>query len=719
MRVTMNTWGIGSSEHRGQGVNWPRLRARGRQFQRTAVLAIGLVFPASPSLLAGNELVLTVTASAKGTAGLADVYSDNCSFTFTGRLVYRPDPKTGFYEVTEETYTLNASGEGKVSGAGSWTYIARQPGEGTVSLVGLDISEGVAYVTVAPLDNLVDVSNEEGNGVSKARSFCGSAQQKWGLDPDAGRINFPPNAAQFNAGDDGTGEDALPGLGNGQFSIHYNLSRGDEQVEAVIIPPPEYPTWLPEGSDDETIPGPKPFTVAVELRIPGTQTPPEGRRARFHFELIDTSREPGLCLNKPPKDQAATARDLLFLPGSGKVVSNEGQTLDATNLLSRVTAGIACFDYGASARLRVVATLDDDRQIVAHVEGDTGQTTLAIPQDENNNHIADGWEKARGVYARNLPDNWDGDDQPGGQDSDGDGISLFEDYRGFFFGRRHERLEPGFKHLFVYDRDGYVLETMKSGSGGINFAAAAGCRVRFVTDQTWTGSGAFAEKKRIVNFNHGRGHRVDQRAIEVQIVTETTPLDPKDWYDLVRLMGYGNQREEVGILTGGTAYPDTSCPGPFPKSPGSCYVIQVYPAHLDVRIGLTVAWNTQGMAPFREYFAQPAEERAAGAEAFNWEVLQYIENHQDQYRDSWWKMVSRVVVHEMGHGVGIRDLKPSLSGPMTCVMRYLSNEEIGIDANDRFGLRRRNPWPHIFCTSAEGSPSGKSCQQQIRFTDER
>lgn len=703
--------------NRGNRVRW----SRGWQVAVRLAMAVGggALLAGGPRLFGGNELVLTVTASASGKAALENAYSDDCTITFTARLVYLPDPKTGLYEVSEETYTLNAGGEGKVKGAGSWTYLARQPGEGTVSLGGLDFSEGVAYVTVAPLDLLVDASTEEGNGVAHARAFCGGAQQNWGMNPEAGRIDFPPNAAQFNAGGNGSGESAIAGLGSGQFSIHYNLSRGDEQVEAVIIPPRDYETWLPEGSDDETVPGPKPFTVAVELRIPGTPAPPEGRLARFRFQMNDTSREPGLCLNMPTKDEAATSYDLWFVPGAGKKVSNEQQTLETENLAVKASAGITCYDYGASSRLRVTAILDDGRELVAHVEGDTGRTSLTIPKDENDNHIADAWEKAKGVFARSLPAEWDGDDKPPEQGGDGDGISLFEDYRGFFFGRRHERLDPGYKHLFVYDRDGYVLETLKSGPKGINFPAASGCRVRFVTDRTWTGHGPFGGKKRIVNFNYKTGHKVDQHAIEVQIVTETTPLEPEDWYDISVGWGYPDPRESISLGTGGAAYPDASSPPPYKSSPANSFVIQVYPAHLNARITGAVKWNTQGLPAFARYLDLPADERAAKAEAFNRDVQQYLESHPDQYRDCWWKMVSRVIVHEMGHGVGIRDLKPSLSGPMECVMRYLSNDELGIDANDRFELRRRDPWPHLYCTSAEGSPVGKSCQKQIRITDER
>lgn len=671
------------------------------------------------SLLAADELVLTVDASASGTAALAPVMSDNCSINFSARVVYRPDPTNGQFKVFEESYTATATGSGYVQPVSSWTYTARQPGPSSVALNLVYMDEGRAYVDIGYLSDFVNVSPAPSTE-NFALGFCKTAEDNWLVRPDAGLVTFPTNVTHFIAVGDAVGNDSNA-LGSGQFNAHYTLTRGEGEVEVVIIPPPDYDSWVPEGNADEAIMGPKPFLVSAELRIPGTQVSPPERKARFRFVMSDTSREPGSCLNTPPEDEASTSYDLQFSPSSGSTLSNERQQLETGDLATKASAAILCYDYGASSVLRVTAILDSGREVPAHVEGDTGKTSLAIPKDENNNHIADAWEKARGIFARNLPDNWDGDDSPSGQDSDGDGISLFEGYRGFFFGRNHERLEPGFKHVFVFDRDGYVLETMKSGQDGINFAAASKCRVRFVTDRTWTGHGSFSDKKRIVNFNHGRAHRVDQRAIEVQIVTETTPLDPEDWYeDLGRVLGSdAGERGRTEITTGGCAFNDLTCPGPHPKSPGNIFVIQVYPAHLNARITKAVEWNTQGLPAFAGYLNLPAADRAAKAEAFNAEVQRYIASNPDKYRDCWWKMVSRVVVHEMGHGVGIHDLKPSLSGPMECVIRYLSNKEIGIDPNDRFELRRRDPWPHIFCTSAEGSPVGKSCQQQIRITDER
>ena len=52
---------------------------------------------------------------------------------------------------------------------------------------------------------------------------------------------------------------------------------------------------------------------------------------------------------------------------------------------------------------------------------------------KNNDRVADGWEKEKNVYGKNLPADWDGAEEPKGQKAAGDGISLYEKYRGFEF----------------------------------------------------------------------------------------------------------------------------------------------------------------------------------------------------------------------------------------------------------------------------------------------
>ena len=193
-------------------------------------------------------------------------------------------------------------------------------------------------------------------------------------------------------------------------------------------------------------------------------------------------------------------------------------------------------------------------------------TLLDIPLDENQNHVADGWEKDMGVWDQNLPASWDGADDPSGQAFKRDGISLYEKYRGFEVlngvGKDvYERLDPRRKHVFVRNPDRLVRETFDSPEGRPDsYTAAAECEVRYLGAYKWSGPGLFKDWKRVVNFNCSEDkHAVDQRALHVILVTSPTPALPKDYTDLRVSFGWPAE-DPLSAGTEGCAYPDPSAP---------------------------------------------------------------------------------------------------------------------------------------------------------------
>ena len=51
------------------------------------------------------------------------------------------------------------------------------------------------------------------------------------------------------------------------------------------------------------------------------------------------------------------------------------------------------YDWGGWTQLKVVAELDDHSTVTAHVRGEP-QQRLAVPKDDDGNHIADAWEQS-------------------------------------------------------------------------------------------------------------------------------------------------------------------------------------------------------------------------------------------------------------------------------------------------------------------------------------
>ena len=323
--------------------------------------------------------------------------------------------------------------------------------------------------------------------------------------------------------------------GGGTLTITYTLSYNKEpdDLEAVFVLPKDFDGWLPTALRNENVPADG-LTIGVRLRRKDKPDEPPGEKASFTFELLDTSREPGICLNFPAPDSVTKPApfDLQILetdnPGlevkeKGQSASTKGEpSLDAEVM-------VRSFDYGAFAILKATARVGD-RTYIAHLAGDETKQFLRLPKDDNDNRVADGWEKSVGCLDKNLPADWDGADDPSGQGTTGDGISLYEKYRGFDFAGIHERLKPyNKKYVFCADVTGGVQQALVSPSmSPYAFTKVSRTALRFIDDNRWTGEGSSANGKRIVNFNHGwpGGHAVDQHGLRVNLDAAENPVAP-------------------------------------------------------------------------------------------------------------------------------------------------------------------------------------------------
>ena len=142
----------------------------------------------------------------------------------------------------------------------------------------------------------------------------------------------------------------------GAYQCTITIQRNPVLLEAVILPDPppalslpNYADWVPSAGPDEDTVGSN-FLVRVILRPKGSQDL-EARpsaQARFIFHLNKVSREPGICLNYPPKDHAKTTPDLKIHPTSNLTVFDDGssaQTLKGD--LSEAGVTVGSFDFGA------------------------------------------------------------------------------------------------------------------------------------------------------------------------------------------------------------------------------------------------------------------------------------------------------------------------------------------------------------------------------------
>jgi hypothetical protein len=521
----------------------------------------------------------------------------------------------------------------------------------------------------------------------------------------------------------------------GTYRYQVIIQRNPPDLEAVIVTKfpapvaaPSYEDWLPIGGKDDKTKGTN-LLVRVELREKGAKEPTKLAKAYFHFVLQNVSREPGVCLNVPHRDRPAYEEaadvppDLRFEQVDGLSVTGEGLTADTVESVNAFGLAIGSYDYGAYASFTATAEVDG-RILKAHLEEDTAKEELRVPKDDDGNHIADAWEKEQAGLAPGLPADWDEADQPGGQFQNGDGISLYEKYRGFVFEGIHERLNPKQKYLFVYDASGVVIQTLAPGSGSSFQKASGGITLRLIYHDGWTGPGAYSDKKRIVNFNSSKfGHAVDQHALHVRTPAGQTPTTPDEYQDMYKAK-YGHLPDPKDLTTTfGITWPDQTSPGARLASPRDAFLIEEYSSKIDWYTTVTVRYNTWSDGQRDKYqHASPAE-RAQMDQDFEDDYSGYMDaaRANGQLRQRAWAHASAVIVHEMGHGVGIDDLQPpNDQGPTNCVMRYLRCGDFARDPKDRLELARR--WtsslqPTVFCHDPSRTKRGLGCYEQIQVTD--
>src|SRR5262249_1723761 len=141
--------------------------------------------------------------------------------------------------------------------------------------------------------------------------------------------------------------------------------------------------------------------------------------------------------------------DLLFDTGRNPKLKiwEEGQKAETTQpAITEAPATITSIDFGSFGRLKATATLEDGRTIVGRYKDDA---YLRLPKRAPDSNIADAWKEQMGVTGK--PDDADDDDQPAGDGHKGDGLTLYEEYRGFFAGGKHIRTRPDRKDLFIRD----------------------------------------------------------------------------------------------------------------------------------------------------------------------------------------------------------------------------------------------------------------------------
>lgn len=281
---------------------------------------------------------------------------------------------------------------------------------------------------------------------------------------------------------------------------------GPPQILTVAVDADSYDSWLPEGSlDSSESPG---NYLLVRAKVRDETDPRKPRKARIQFSLAHVSENKGVCMNWPSDQSTFTNRGLRFresdYPAGGPIVFEGEGNLRTRDLVEEVEVLVHAHDYGAWGTLRVTAQDTDGNEIKVKVRGKE-TPDLDIPKDEDANRVADAWDfkyRSHGSAADTDEDN----DPPGkGFTYRGDGLTLYEEYRGFRVNGGHVRTDPTRKDLFIRD------DTTGSAQAGLDiFEKATKLKIWRVDKQE-------LGESRIINANSdSKTHQVDQHGLIIK-----------------------------------------------------------------------------------------------------------------------------------------------------------------------------------------------------------
>ncbi|MGN6421239.1 MAG: hypothetical protein ACTHMC_27235 [Pseudobacter sp.] len=223
----------------------------------------------------------------------------------------------------------------------------------------------------------------------------------------------------------------------------WHFTRGTMPPDLLVLSP-EYETWMPEPGKDEKNFG-NVIAVGLELRRKDGK-PLDVKAKEFFVQLLNTSREPGVTINYPTKSMLQGAYDMSLMTEKVKMAPYfDGQKFTIPSEDGK-SGGfyIASFDGGGYTTLEVKAIMEDGSEIKGHYGKPGGPTSIPYPYRKAGSKIAKAWLDANG-----NPNETDDNEIIPGSPEKGDGLSVYEEYRGVQSEGVFMRLSPRLQELGI------------------------------------------------------------------------------------------------------------------------------------------------------------------------------------------------------------------------------------------------------------------------------
>ena len=489
----------------------------------------------------------TITYSGSGSGskdGLTEEISEHATINFTTEKSPSPcdingdfsngEGITGWSSLTAKTtysvtlHDVFTSPQTDSNGHSCTGTINYDVTNGTASIASAQVNMNFASATsgthLVNADQIVD-------GVTESFGGCGHSSSDqvnfWLWGPSL----FPPNGVTLPAKVGPVSGNltftAPGGLGEPiQWTVSWTITP-NINYEVLLITSPDYADWRPASGKSETDFSAGILGVNVYVADKDTgQSVANLSVDGWKVELKDVSHEPGVSMNYPPKNKliSPSPPDLDFKDLNTGIfpnvkVSDDGLTLTATpdpSTDNQLAFFMNSRDWGAWGTLNITITLAG-QTFKAHFAGDE-TTDILLPKRQQGSFIADSWKTAH-----NLPletaDSDDSEAKPNGEpECVGDGLTLYEEYRGFMEGGKHIEGDPAKKDFFVRNIGGGDLKP-----GIMKFTQITGLNVhKDLRDDEIDGVHGTQLGDRLINFNHAQAaHEVDQHGVILAVCGDT------------------------------------------------------------------------------------------------------------------------------------------------------------------------------------------------------
>ncbi len=276
--------------------------------------------------------------------------------------------------------------------------------------------------------------------------------------------------------------------------------------DEVTVSIPGYDTWRPQAGAD----GGRGNSITLNAELRTTEGgAPAAKAVRFEWSFPNISHELGYAINAPIVS-ADQKPDMRFEPSATLTIDDElGQKAHTPDgIYTTSMAQISSYDWGGYGTVQVVAVLEDGRRITGHLEGSTSQTEILLPKRAAGDTIAEAWRKQMGIGT--LGDTTDDDNFPVGDGNKGDGLTLYEEYRGWMENGKHKEGDPTKKDFFVVNT---------AGSGYTPGILLYGSKSQLSIHYELLRSELSGD--RVINFNHTQApHRIDQHGVVIVSVSD-------------------------------------------------------------------------------------------------------------------------------------------------------------------------------------------------------